>query len=649
MNAGGQTMRTITLDGGSLAVHDLALVARNPAARVECAPAALERVAACRGLIETIVSAYKAKFDAKSSDIVQDYGVTTGFGEFKSIPIRPHDMEALQRNVVLSHASGVGETSSAGDPANYYAPEIVRAALTLRINAFLRGNSGVRVGLVKTLVEMLNRGIVPLVPLKGSVGSSGDLCPLAHLFCVLLGEGEFHVLSDGDSCDRLPLRAPTPARDLPKALAPFELCSPEISYKEGLALTNGATFSVAMLALAVHDAEGLAAAADVALALTLEAARGCVRAFDPKVQSARGLRGQTDAAAHILALLARSRLADGAADKVQDAYSVRCAAAVHGASRDAIAFARMIAEREINAATDNPLFFPGVDGGYHADPPCDFEFRANWPKDYHGESKASYSAANFHGQPVALAADVLAIALAELADISERRTQMLLDENHNRGLPANLVARPGVHSGFMLAQYAAAALVSENKVLCHPAVVDSIPTSSNSEDHVSMANLAGRKLRTVLGNTTATLAIETLVGCHGVEWRAVRIRQQRDAEKAGPRANVETKKDVASATSFARAEAIAERAERDAAAYAQCLTDERDRQAVSRLLGAGTSAAYRTIRRSVAPTTVDHVLEGDIRAVRRLIESGELPGAARSALPDARRRFASVARLTWVD
>src|SRR5207244_1613217 len=265
--------------------------------------------------------------------------------------------------------------------------------------------------------------------------------------------------------------------------------------------------------LGVHDAERLADLADAAAALTLEAVCGCTRALDAKVHDARGHAGQIRSAARMRELLEGSRLAERAA-AVQDPYSLRCAPQVHGASRDTIAYARTIAEHEINAATDNPLFFP--DEGE----PFDLRFRENWPPSYRGDTRLAYSAGNFHGQPIALAADFLSIALAELANISERRTAMLLDGNHNRNLPQNLTTRPGVNSGLMIAQYTAASLVSENKVLAHPASVDSIPTSANAEDHVSMSTHAARKMGTILANVQHVLAIELLVAAQAIDWRA---------------------------------------------------------------------------------------------------------------------------------
>ena len=484
----------ITLDGHSLTIEQLAQIARDPSVRVARDPATDALVAKSEALIARVVANYREAFDR--GDIPPtEYGVTTGFGEFKDKRIAPEDLEQLQRNVLLSHSVGVQ-----GDDA-YFDAEVVRAALVTRLNAFLQGHSGVRRKMVEIVEAMINRAVIPLVPLKGSVGASGDLCPLAHTFATLLGVGEFYVLGS----------SPVPASKLPETLG-FGAEEMKPTFKEGLALVNGVNFSAAMLALGVHDAEHLLDMADACGALTLEALCGCTRALDPKVHAARGHPGQIRSAARMRELLEGSRLVERTA-AVQDPYSLRCAPQVHGASRDAVGFARLTAEREINAATDNPLFFP--DDGE----PWDLRFRANWPTSYRGDHRLAYSAGNFHGQPIAIAADLMTIAVAELANISERRIQTLLDGNHNRRLPQNLTTRAGVNSGLMIAQYTAASLVSENKVLAHPASVDSIPTSANAEDHVSMSTHAARKMRTVLRNAQSVLAIELLVAAQALDWR----------------------------------------------------------------------------------------------------------------------------------
>jgi histidine ammonia-lyase len=618
-------MSAVVLDGHSLTIEELVRVARDPGVEVEWTAAAAERVARGRRQIEGIVERYRNAREGTGGaldGIVLDYGVTTGFGEFKNIAIEPEDLERLQRNILLSHSAGVGAGADPDDAEGYFRPEVVRAALLLRLNTFLMGHSGVSPAVVEAVRAMLVRGIVPLVPTRGSVGSSGDLCPLAHLFVVLLGEGRYYVVRTPEDLVT-GRRSPggwKPARELEDDLG---MAPPAPSYKEGLALTNGATFSTAMLALAVHDAEALAKAADAALALSLEGLCGSARAFDPKVHQARGMAGQIDSAANVRALLTGSRWLDRSGE-VQDVYSFRCAPAVHGASRDGLSFARRIVETEINAATDNPLFFPGAEEGQdHSREPWDFTFEENWRgTGYRGRGRASYSAGNFHGQPIGLAADYLACAVAELADVSERRTNILLDHHYNRGLPANLVAKAGVNSGFMLAQYTAAALVSENKVLCHPASVDSIPTSGNSEDHVAMSTTAARKLGTVLANAQAVVAIELLVAAQAADWRRLRGAPGRPGGektsgadgKGGPR-------DAGTIVAEAEAE------------------DARFRERVAgggsgagEGLGAGTRAAYAAVREVVTPLVEDRVLEPDIRAVRELVETGSLPRGVERAL-----------------
>jgi histidine ammonia-lyase len=492
----------ITLDGRSLTIEQLARIARDPSVPVRHDPATDERVARCEEMIATVVRNYREAHAAGQKG-PSEYGVTTGFGEFKDKPIAPDDLAQLQRNLLLSHSVGVGDNANPDDLTNYFDAAVIRGVLATRLNAFLRGHSGVRLTLVRIVEAMLDRGVIPLVPLRGSVGASGDLCPLSHLFATLLGEGRFYLLSE-----RAVLR---PASELPDLLG-FAAEELKPTYKEGLALINGVNFSATMLALAVHDAERLAELADAAAAMTLEAICGCTRALDPKVHNDRAHPGQITSAARIRGLLEGSRLAERAG-AVQDPYSVRCAPQVHGASREAIQYARAVAERELNAATDNPLFFP------EGEPPWDLRFEENWPEGYRGDERLAYSAGNFHGQPIALAADFLAIAVAELANISERRSAMLLDGNHNRRLPANLTTRPGVNSGLMIAQYTAASLVSENKVLAHPASVDSIPTGANAEDHVSMSTHAARKLGTILHNARHVLAIELFVVAQALEWR----------------------------------------------------------------------------------------------------------------------------------
>src|SRR3954469_10952393 len=415
---------TILLDGHSLTIEQLVRIARE-GARVEIDPSTNDRVAASEQLIAQVVENYRRAWEA-GEPAATEYGVTTGFGEFKDKPIAPADLEQLQRNLLLSHSVGVGENCDPDDLSNYFPANIVRAVLATRLNSFLQGHSGVRRKLVDIVQAMLNRGVIPLVPLRGSVGASGDLCPLSHTFATLLGSGRFYIAGDKTLRDASELPTVLSSPGTAGVSPAFTADDLKPTFKEGLALVNGVNFSASMLAFGVADAERLADLADASAALTLEAMGGCTRALDSKVHAARGHAGQIASAARIRELIDGSKLVERAG-AVQDPYSLRCAPQVHGASRAAIRYARDVAQRDINPATANPLFFDGE--------PFDIRFRDNWPDGYRGDQRLAYSAGNFHGQPIALAADFLSIALAELANISERRTQMLLDANHNRGLP----------------------------------------------------------------------------------------------------------------------------------------------------------------------------------------------------------------------
>lgn len=403
------------------------------------------------------------------------YGVNTGFGRFVSRSIPAELTEELQVRLLRSHACGVGAP---------YPDDVVRAAMVLRANALAKGCSGARVETVELLVECLNRGVVPVVPSRGSVGASGDLAPLAHLALPLIGEGEACV--DGE---RLP------GAD---ALARVELEPIRLKAKEGLSLVNGTQFMAAIGALGLVRARRLTKTADLACALSLEALQGSRASFLPEIHALRGLRGQQDSAANVLRLLEDSAIIESHrwCDKVQDAYSLRCAAQVHGASRDLLSYVAYTVSAELNAATDNPLVLVDVDDGILV------------------------SNGNFHGQPLAFALDAMAMAVAELGSISERRVERLVNPSLSDGLPAFLTSDGGLNSGFMIPQYVAASLVSENKTLCHPASVDSIPTSAGQEDHVSMGNAAGLKAWQVLANVERALAIELLAGAQGVEFLA---------------------------------------------------------------------------------------------------------------------------------
>ena len=396
------------------------------------------------------------------------YGVTTGFGDLARMKIAPEQLRQVQVNLLRSHASGVGEPLSDTE---------TRAVLLLRANVLAKGFSGVRQEVVENLCALLNREIYPVIPCRGSVGASGDLAPLSHLALVLIGEGEAVVNGERMSG----------ARALKKA----GLKSLILEAKEGLALINGTQPSLAVGLLAWLEARNLVDTADVAAALSLDALRGTPVAFDERIHKLRPLPGQLKSAANVRELNAGSQIRESHIDcgKVQDAYSLRCVPQVHGAVREALGFVRRIFEVELNAGTDNPLVF--------------------------AEQREVISGGNFHGQPLALALDVLAIGLAQLGNVSERRTERLINPTLSDLTPF-LTKHPGLHSGFMMAQVTAAALTSENKGLAHPASVDSIPTSGN-EDFVSMSMGAALKARQVADNVKSILAIELLCACQGID------------------------------------------------------------------------------------------------------------------------------------
>lgn len=451
--------RTIVLTGEDLTLADVwdGAVHR---VETEVADVSRDRMRAARELLESMHGEHT-------------YGVNTGFGRFVSAHVPEELAEELQLRLLRSHACGVGEP---------YPDEVVRGAMLLRANALAKGYSGARVETVELLVACLNRGVLPLVPSRGSVGASGDLAPLAHLALPLVGEGEAVV--DGERLDGgAALRR--------VGLEPIRLAS-----KEGLSLVNGTQFMAAMAALGVVRARRLAGTADLACALSLEALQGSRTSFTPAVHRARPLKGQQEAAANVWRLLEGSAIIESHrwCDKVQDAYALRCAPQVHGACRDLLDYVAATVVVELNAATDNPLVLL--------------------------EEGEIVSAGNFHGQPLAFALDALAMAVAELASISERRVERLVNPTLSDGLPPFLVEEGGLNSGFMIPQYVAAALVSENKVLAHPASVDSIPTSAGQEDHVSMGNAAGLKALRVLDNVERTLSIELLAGTQAIEFLA---------------------------------------------------------------------------------------------------------------------------------
>ena len=450
----------------------------------------------------------------------QVYGVNTGFGHLATVRVADHDLSALQRNLVRSHSAGVGRP---------FDERTVRGILALRINCLARGHSGLRLDTLQRMIDLLDAGIVPVVPEQGSVGASGDLAPLAHVALALIGEGDVIVRG----------RTMPAARALRRAgIAPIDLQA-----KEGLTLINGTQVMTAIGVLALRRAERLATVADIAGGMTLEASLGSHRAFDTRVHDARPQPGQRTSAANLRRLLAGGTIEPSHRDctRVQDAYSLRCMPQVHGAVRDALGHVRRVLEIEINASTDNPMVFADDDD--------------------------LVSGGNFHGQPIAIVMDQLAIAAATLGTISERRIERLVNPDLS-GLPAFLTPDPGLHSGFMMAHVTAAALTSENKVLAHPASVDTIPTSAAKEDHVSMGAHAARKATQVIDNVAHVLAIETLCAAQALDLR----RPLRP--------------------------------------------------------GAGIEAVRRAVRRRIAPLREDRVLADDIERARALVEGRVLIDAA---------------------
>lgn len=509
----------VVIDGGPLHIEEVVAVARRQA-EVVVAPGVRARMIPARAVVERAVA-----------DGATVYGVTTGFGALASTRIAPEEAEALQASLLRSHAAGVGETLP---------DEMVRAMLLLRARTLAQGHSGVRPVLVERYADFLQQDLLPVVPGQGSVGASGDLAPFAHLALPLIGEGllkdERGVAEAGEVLER-------------HGLAPIHLRA-----KEGLSLLNGTEGMLAFGALGYERALHIARAADLACALSVEALMGSARPFRSQIHRLRPHPGQIIAAANIARLIEGSEIGashrDDFTHAVQDAYSLRCAPQVHGAARDALAFAGEVFTRELGSVVDNPIVLPDT-----------------------GEV---LSAGNFHGQPLAFALDFMTIALTELSAISERRTDRMLDPQHSSGLPAFLSPRPGVNSGYMLTQYTAAALVAENRVLSHPASVESIPTSGSQEDYVSMGWGAGRKLWQVLANVARVIAVEILCAVQGIEYRA-------------PLAP-----------------------------------------------GAGSGAAARAVRETVPPLLEDRAVSAEIETVAAMIDQGTLLEAAAGAAGDLR-------------
>ena len=479
------------------------------------------RVERSRAAIDAITSAGDAG--------ARVYGVNTGFGALSETRISAADVRQLQKNLVRSHSTGIGP--DLGVPQ-------VRGMMLLRAQVLALGHSGVRPELVDVLVAMLNAGVHPRVPSQGSVGASGDLAPLAHLALAMIGEGEAR-LGAGDLVDGAEAMRRAGVRPI------------ALEAKEGLSLINGTQFMASAGALALLAAEHLCRVADVAGAMSVEALKGSSRPFDDRLQAARPHPGQAVVARNLRAMLAESEIMESHKDcgRVQDAYSLRCMPQVHGASRDALSWVRAVLEREVNAVTDNPSVFLRDDGGADV-----------------------ISGGNFHGQPLALALDLAAMAAAELANISERRVEQLVNPALSTGLTPFLASGHGLHCGFMIAQVASASLVSENKILCHPASVDSIPSSAGKEDHVSMGSISARKLEQVVVNVRNALAIEILTAAAGLDQRSP-------------------------------------------------LTPS-----------AGVAAAHAAVRLLVAPLTEDRPLYRDIARVAELVETGRFVLAAEEAV-----------------
>ena len=451
-------MQSLLIDGESLTIEDVHEVAfeRRP---VQIHHQAIQKCQRSRAVVDSIVEQRRVV-----------YGISTGFGKLSDVQIGHEELLQLQRNLVRSHAAGVGDPLS---------QEEVRALILLRANVLAKGLSGVRPVVIERLCDLLNHNVYPVIPCRGSVGASGDLAPLAHLALVLIGEGEVFGISGKMSGA--------------EALEGLGVSPLELQAKEGLALTNGTQAHLATGLICLRRAQELMDLADLGGAMTLEALRGTPVAFDARIHAARPHKGQMLVADRLLRFLESSEIRQSHLDcsRVQDAYSIRCMPQVHGPVRDCLEYVRHSVEVELNSATDNPLVF--------------------------ADSGDVLSGGNFHGQPLALGYDFMAVALSELASITERRIERLLNPEYG-DLPAFLADNPGLNSGFMIAQVTAAALASENKVLSHPASVDSIPTSGNREDHVAMAMGAALKLKQIVNNLEKILAIEFLCGAQGLDY-----------------------------------------------------------------------------------------------------------------------------------
>lgn len=452
---------TVIINGNDLTIEDVVQVARH-GATVAISEEAKEKMLRSRKYIDKCI---------EEGQVI--YGVNTGYGKFSDVAISPDELEELQRNLIYADAVGIGR---------HFDTEIVRVMMLLRANAVAKGYSGVFIETAQTLVDMLNKGVHPLVREKGSVGASGDLCPLAHMVLVMMGEGEAEYKGTKMSGA--------------EAMKLADIKPVVLKAKEGLALINGTQAMMGPAVLAVYDAEMIMKTADIVGTLTVEALEGITDAYDERVHAvARPHKGQVAVAKNLLRISEDSKLTTRQGEqRMQDAYTLRCMPQIHGGSRPAIAYVKEVIETEINSATDNPLIFPD------------------------GDNPAIISGGNFHGQPVAIAMDTLGIAMAEFANVSERRIERLVNPQLS-GLPGFLVKKGGLNCGFMVPQYAAAAVVSENKILAHPASVDSIPTSANQEDHVSFGTIAARKCREIIKHVQYVLGIELLCASQAVDFK----------------------------------------------------------------------------------------------------------------------------------
>ncbi len=463
------TKEKLLIDGNNLTLDKIEFfIDSNP--KVELTKSAEIKINSARKLIDQWVEDDKVI-----------YGVTTGFGEFANVKISKSKIEELQHNLIVSHSTGVGDLLP---------PFIVKTMMLLRVNALAKGHSGIRLETLKLLIDLINNNIIPAIPSQGSVGSSGDLAPLSHLVLTLLGKGKVQIFDEVNSTTEKFTRLTSSK----VALSKYGLKPIKLKAKEGLALINGTQMMTAFASFICIKAKKLSKLADISGALSHEALRGTDKAYDLRLHNLRPYSGQINVAKNMLSLIKNSEIRNSHLvndERVQDSYSLRCIPQIHGASKDTIEYVCSIVEVELNSVTDNPLIFPD-------------------DKDY-------IEGGNFHGQPIALVMDFMAIAISELASVSERRTERLVNGQLSN-LPRFLTKHGGLNSGLMIAQYTAASLVSENKTLSHPASVDSIPTSANQEDHNSMGSIAARKCYQVLKNVQTVIAIELLCAAQGIEF-----------------------------------------------------------------------------------------------------------------------------------